>query len=142
MKVVCLNWCTDEQFIELAGAGADGSLGVAPFAPATGKAEGLAQPAEYLSSTGGSLEDKGVHYVQGWYTMSIMAQGIRAAAEKGKVTGETLKQALEELKAVDTGGVSAPIDFSGDSHAGMPGSKIYEIQGGKWVDASELLTGS
>lgn len=137
MKVVCLNWCGDEQFIELAGEGAEGTLGVLPFAPATADAEGLAQPAE---GARGDLQSKGVHFVQGWYTMAVMAQGIKAAAEKGDVTGESLKAALEELEAVDTGGVSAPIDFSGDSHAGMPGAKIYEVKDGKWTEASDLLT--
>jgi branched-chain amino acid transport system substrate-binding protein len=138
MKVVCLNWCGDEQFIELAGDGADGALGVLPFAPATADAEGLAQPAE---GAGGNLESQGVHFVQGWYTMAVMAEGIKAAAEKGDVTGESLKTALEELDAFDTGGVSAPIEFTSESHAGMPGSKIYEVKGGKWTELTDLLTG-
>jgi branched-chain amino acid transport system substrate-binding protein len=138
MKVVCLNWCGDEQFIELAGDGANGALGVLPFAPATADAEGLAQPAE---GAGGNLESLGVHFVQGWYTMAVMAEGIKAAAEKGDVTGEKLKTALEELDAFDTGGVSAPIEFTSESHAGMPGSKIYEVKGGKWTELTDLLTG-
>jgi branched-chain amino acid transport system substrate-binding protein len=137
MQVVCLNWCGDEQFIELAGDGADGARGVLPFAPATADAKGLAQPAE---GAGGNLESQGVHFVQGWYTMAVMAEGIKAAAEKGDVTGESLKTALEELDAFDTGGVSAPIDFTGESHAGMPGSKIYEVKGGKWTELTDLLT--
>jgi branched-chain amino acid transport system substrate-binding protein len=137
MTVVCLNWCGDEQFIELAGNGAEDALGVLPFAPATADAEGLKQPAE---GAGGDLESQGVHYVQGWYTMALMAEGIKAAAAKGDVTGESLKTALEELPAFDTGGVSAPIDFSADSHAGMPGSKIYEVKDGKWTEATDLLS--
>jgi branched-chain amino acid transport system substrate-binding protein len=140
MTVVCLNWCGDEQFIELAGAGAQGALGVLPFAPATADAEGLTQPSQYLSSAGGSLEDQGVHYVQGWYTMAVMAEAIKAAAENGEVTGDTVKSALEELPSFDTGGISAPIDFSAESHAGMPGSKIYEVKDGKWTEATDLLT--
>jgi branched-chain amino acid transport system substrate-binding protein len=81
-----------------------------------------------------------VHFVQGWYTMAVMAEGIKAAAEKGDVTGESLKTALEELDAFDTGGVSAPIEFTSESHAGMPGSKIYEVKGGKWTAVTDLLT--
>jgi branched-chain amino acid transport system substrate-binding protein len=140
MTVVCLNWCGDEQFIELAGEASEGALGVLPFAPATANAEGLAEPSEYLSSAGGNLEDQGVHYVQGWYTMAVMAEAIKAAAESGEVTGDTVKSALEELPSFDTGGISAPIDFSAESHAGMPGSKIYEVKDGKWTEATDLLT--
>jgi branched-chain amino acid transport system substrate-binding protein len=137
MTVVCLNWCGDEQFIELAGDAAEGALGVLPFASATSDAEGLQEPAE---AAGGDLQSQGVHYVQGWYTMAVMAEGIKAAAEKGEVSGDSLKSALEELPAFDTGGVTAPIDFSAESHAGMPGSKIYEVKDGKWTEATDLLT--
>jgi branched-chain amino acid transport system substrate-binding protein len=132
MTVVCLNWCGDEQFIELAGDAADGALGVLPFAPATGEAKGLEE-------VQGDVQGQGVHYVQGWYTMALMAEGIKAAVEKGDVTGESLKTALEELPAFETGDVSAPIDFSADSHAGMPGAKIYEVQDGKWTEVTDLL---
>jgi branched-chain amino acid transport system substrate-binding protein len=132
MTVVCLNWCGDEQFIELAGDAADGALGVLPFAPATAEAKGLEE-------VQGDVQGQGVHYVQGWYTMALMAEGIKAAAEKGDVTGESLKAALEELPAFETGDVSAPIDFSADSHAGMPGAKIYEVKDGKWTEVTDLL---
>ncbi len=132
MTVVCLNWCGDEQFIELAGDAADGALGVLPFAPATAEAKGLEE-------VQGDVQGQGVHYVQGWYTMALMAEGIKAAGEKGDVTGESLKAALEELPAFETGDVSAPIDFSADSHAGMPGAKIYEVKDGKWTEVTDLL---
>jgi branched-chain amino acid transport system substrate-binding protein len=140
MKVVCLNWCGDELFIDLAGKAAEGVIGVMPFAPASANAKGLSQPGDYLSKSGGSLDEQGLHYVQGWYTMSVMAEGIKRAAEKGDVNGEAIKQALEEMGPIDTGGVSAAIDFSADSHAGMKGSKLYEVKGGKWTELTDLLT--
>ena len=140
MKVVCLNWCGDELFIDLAGKAADGAVAVMPFGPATVEAEGLAQPRQFLEGQGGNLDEKGVHYVQGWYTMALMAEGIKRAAEGGEVTGETLKQALEEMPAFETGDVSAPIDFSADSHAGMPGTKLYTIEDGQWVELTDMLT--
>jgi branched-chain amino acid transport system substrate-binding protein len=140
MKVVCLNWCGDELFAELAGDAADGTVAAMPFAPATAEAEGLSQPGDYLQGAGGDLEKQGVHYVQGWYTMALMAEGIKRAAEGGEVTGETLKQALEEMPAFETGDVSAPIDFGADSHAGMPGTKLYTIEDGQWVELTDMLT--
>jgi branched-chain amino acid transport system substrate-binding protein len=140
MKVVCLNWCGDELFVDLAGKAADGVIGVMPFAPASAKAEGLSQPRDFLSKSGGNLDKEGLHYVQGWYTMAVMAEGIKRAAEGGDVSGESIKQALEEMDAFDTGGVSAPIDFSPESHAGMQGSKLYEIKDGTWTELTDLLT--
>jgi branched-chain amino acid transport system substrate-binding protein len=138
MKVVCLNWCGDELFVDLAGPAAEGAVGVMPFAPASAKAAGLEQPGSFLQGAGGSLDKEGLHYVQGWYTMAVMAQGISAAAAKGDVTGDSLKQALEEMDAEDTGDVSAPIDFSPDSHAGMQESKLYTVKDKKWTELTDL----
>jgi branched-chain amino acid transport system substrate-binding protein len=76
--------------------------------------------------------------VQGWYTMGVMAEGIKRAAGEGEVTGESIKQALEEIEAFDTGGISAPIDFTAESHAGMTGSKLYEVKDGKWTELTDL----
>jgi branched-chain amino acid transport system substrate-binding protein len=140
MQVVCLNWCGDELFVDLAGDAADGAVGVMPFGPATVEAAGLAQPRDFLTKSGGTLDKQGLHYVQGWYTMGVMAEGIKSAAGKGDVTGESIKEALEEIEAFDTGGVSAPIDFTADSHAGMKGSKLYQVKDGKWTELTDLLT--
>lgn len=140
MQIVCLNWCGDELFLDLAGDGAEGTVGVMPFAPASVKAEGLAQPRDFLAKSGGSLDKQGLHYVQGWYTMGLMAEGIKRAADKGRVSGDSIKQALEEMDAFDTGGVSAPVDFSATSHAGMKGSKLYQAKDGTWTELTDLLT--
>ncbi|MGZ5413426.1 MAG: ABC transporter substrate-binding protein, partial [Solirubrobacterales bacterium] len=139
MKIVCLNWCGDELFVDLAGKAAEGTVGVMPFGPATVEAKGLAQPRDFLSKSGGSLDKQGVHYVQGWYTMGVMAEGIKRAADKGEVTGESIKQALEAMEAFDTGGISAPVDFTAESHAGMKGSKLYQVKDGKWTELTDLL---
>jgi len=142
MRVVCLNWCGDELFIDLAGDAADGTVGVMPWAPASAEADGLGQPRDFLSKNKGNLNKEGLHYVQGWYTMAIMAEGIKRAADEGKVTGESIKQALEEMDAFDTGGVSAPVDFTADSHAGMTGSKLYVVRKGKWSELTDLQSAS
>jgi branched-chain amino acid transport system substrate-binding protein len=132
MKIVCLNWCADELFIELAGKAADGAVGVMPFAPATVKADGLAAPRAFLAERGRTLDQEGLHYVQGWYTMALMAEGIRRAADQGRVTGRSIRQALEQMPAFHTGGVSAPVDFTAQSHAGMKNAKLYVVSHERW----------
>ena len=130
MKLVCLNWCADEGFVTAAADAAEGALLVQPWAPPATSAKGFEQIAQHLSSEGSSLEKKGLHYAQGWFTMHVMAEGIRAVVKGGqKVTGPALKKALEEMGAVDTGGVSAPIDFSADSHRGASKSGVYTVKG-------------
>jgi branched-chain amino acid transport system substrate-binding protein len=140
VKIVCLNWCADELFIELAGDAADGTVGVLPFAPPSVKADGLAAPRTFLSRSGRALDQEGLRYIQGWYTMALMAEGIRLAADKGDVTGESIKRALEEMDAFDTGGVTAPLDFTAESHAGMKGARLYVVKNDRWSQLSGLLS--
>jgi branched-chain amino acid transport system substrate-binding protein len=134
MKIVCLNWCADEQFVETAGAAADGHILVQPIAPITADMEGHEVIQDFLQEEGSSLEEKGLHYAQGWYTMHIMAEGIRAALENGDdLTGTAIKEALETMGPIDTGGVigTGEVEFSADSHRGSTGTGIYVAEGGK-----------
>jgi len=141
MKIVCLNWCADELFVNLAGDAAEGHVMVQPFTPPTVQVSGHDEPAKYLESKGSNLEDKGLHYVQGWYTMHVMAEGIRKVIDDGKdVTGPNIKAALEEMDPVDTGDVSLPVDFGPDSHKGVPGTGIYEVKGGKLAELQKGVT--
>jgi branched-chain amino acid transport system substrate-binding protein len=140
MKVVCLNWCADELFIRLAGDAAEGHVMVQPFTPPSVDVPGHEDPANYLESKGQDLKDKGLHYVQGWYTMHVMAEGLRSLVKDDKeVTGANLKKALEEIDAVETGEVTPPIDFSDDSHEGMRGTSIYEVKAGTMAELAKAV---
>ena len=138
MKIVCLNWCSDELFIKTAGAeNAEGHILIQPFAPASAAKPGHKDIEDYLKSKGSSLDAKGLHYVQGWYTMAAMAKGIEKALAGGeKLTGESIKKALETMDAIDTGGVvgTGTVKFSADSHRGSTGSGIYQVKGGKLTE--------
>lgn len=141
-KIVCLNWCADELFIETAGDAAEGHVLVQPFAPATAGAEGHAVIEEYLEGEGSSLAEEGLHYAQGWYTMHAMAQGIEAAIDDGDLSGPGIRAALEELGAIDTGGVvgGGDIEFSADSHRGSSSTGIYEVTDGEMAEVETGVT--
>ena len=132
MKIVCLNWCSDELFIKTAGKkAAEGTIMVNPVAPPTADNPGNDDPKAYLESKGGSLEDKGLHYLQGWYTMHVMAEGMEAAVKNGDdATGENIRKALETMGPIDTGGVMGSPEFSEDSHHGSTESGIYVVKDG------------
>ena len=138
MKIVCLNWCADELMIKTAGADvAEGHIMIQPFAPGSAAKPGHKDIEDYLKSKGSSLDAKGLHYVQGWYTMAAMAKGIEKALAGGeKLTGESIKKALETMDAIDTGGVvgTGTVKFSADSHRGSTGSGIYQVKGGKLTE--------
>ena len=133
MKIVCLNWCADEQFIDTAGEGAEGHILIQPFAPGSAGLDGHEVIEEFLQGEGSSLEEEGLHYVQGWYTMHVMAEGILQVLENGDdLTGTAIKEALETMGPIDTGGVvgTGEVEFSEDSHRGQTGTGVYVAEGG------------
>lgn len=132
IQVVCLNWCADELFTTTAGkAAADGTIMVTSVSPPSVDKPGLAEPEEYLKSKGGSLEEEGLHYLQGWYTMHAMAEGMEAAIKNGDdLTGPSIRKALETMGPIDTGGVMGSPEYSKDSHRGSMEAGIYEVKDG------------
>ncbi|MGH2802161.1 MAG: ABC transporter substrate-binding protein, partial [Thermoleophilaceae bacterium] len=130
-QIVCLVYCSDTVYTKLAGEAAEGTIGIFPFAPVSDDVPGLEPAAEAL---GGQLTETHVHYVQGYYTMDAMLAGIGSALQSDEeLTGETLQVALEEMEPLETGEVTAPLDWTADSHAGLDAARLYEVEGGEWT---------
>jgi branched-chain amino acid transport system substrate-binding protein len=141
MQIVCLNWCSDELFVKLAGAAAEGAWMVQPFAPPSVPKPGHEPVKDYCASRGIDFEAQGLHYVQGWYTMQVMAQGMRAAlAGSQELTGPGLRSTLESMGPVDTGGVIGPVLFSASSHRGAAAAGVYAVQQGKIVERAAQVS--
>ncbi len=140
IQVVCLNWCTDELFVSLAGDAAEGVLGTSPFAFPGSGAAGLKEMEDYLSANGGSLSDKGIRYVAGWLTMKVMTAGIeKVVADGNEVTGPNIKAALENMGTLDTGGLTQPLKFSSSDHASNKAVQFFQVSGGTWTAASDYV---
>ena len=106
IQMGCLNWCSDEIFVDLAGDAAEGVLGALPFGPNTVAVPGQDDPAAWLEANGSTLEETSLHFVQGWWTMAVMIEGIREVVAAGdEMTGANIRAALEGLDGFDTGGV-------------------------------------
>jgi branched-chain amino acid transport system substrate-binding protein len=139
-QLFCLNWCADEIFIQQAGSATEGALGIMPFAPplqANGEMEELE---DALRTKGRSLAQINLHYTQGWYTMSVMAEGLAKVIASGKqITGPAIKEALETMDPVTTP-VTTAIDFSQSSHEGMRSARVYQVRAGTWQPLSDALT--
>lgn len=140
-QFICLNWCADELFISLAGDAANGVVGALPFTPPSVPVAGHEVPAAWLAAHGSSLEEKGLHYVQGWWTMALMVEGIQIVLDKGQeVTGENIKAALETITNFDNQGVSAPVSFSSTSHRGNNALRLFQVEGGVWTQISDYIS--
>ena len=67
-------------------------------------------------------------------------EGLKRALEDGDdVDGPALKTALEEIPEFETGNVSAPIDFTAESHAGMQASKLFQVENGVWTELTDFV---
>lgn len=140
-QVVCLNWCTDELFVSLAGSAAEGVLGTSPFAFPGSGVDGLDEIREYAESQDKDLDELGVHYVQGWTTMGVMSEAISRVIQDGEeVTGPNVRAALEEMEGYETGGITSPLTFTPDDHAGNKALVMYEVQDGEWVAVTDYIS--
>ena len=141
-QFVCLNWCADESLVELAGDAAEGVVGTLPFTPPSVDVPGDDNVRKYAESKGQSLDEIGLHYTQGWWTMAVMTEGIERAAKKGDVTGENIKAALETIKDFDTGGVTSPITFTPTDHRGSKALRLFQVKNGGWEQISDYIESS
>jgi branched-chain amino acid transport system substrate-binding protein len=140
-QFIMLNWCADEILVNLAGDAAEGVVGAIPFTPPTSPVSGHEDADAFLKSKGSSLEEKGLHYTQGWWTMATMVEGIRRVVAAGnEVNGENIRAALESISNFETGDVTSPITFSPTSHRGNNSLRLYTVEGGKWVNPSDFIS--
>ncbi|REK11018.1 MAG: branched-chain amino acid ABC transporter substrate-binding protein [Acidobacteria bacterium] len=143
LDFACLNWCSNAVLTELAGDAAEGVLGSILYAPPGEGVTGLDDAAAFLESQGSSIEEKGLLFGQGWWTMGLLAEGMRralAASTDNSIDGDDIRRALETFDDFETGGVTAPVSFSPTDHRGMKGMRIFEVQEGRWTPRSGLLT--
>jgi branched-chain amino acid transport system substrate-binding protein len=141
VQIICLNWCADENLVNLAGGAAEGVVGTLPFAPTTADVPGLAEPRQYAESQGKDLDEIGLHYSQGWWTMAVMTEGIRRTLEEGnEATGENIRAGLETLDNFSTGGVTAPVDFKPDDHRGTRSLRLYQVVDGQWQELTDFIS--
>jgi branched-chain amino acid transport system substrate-binding protein len=112
-----------------------------PYAPPVDGTAGLDEINNFLKAKNTTAKDKGLHYVQGWYTMATMAEGIGNAlkANNDKVDGPSIKAGLEKVTDFKTG-VTDPISFSSTYHAGLKSAPLYQVTGGTFKKISDPIT--
>jgi branched-chain amino acid transport system substrate-binding protein len=134
-KVLCLNYCSNEQVISVAGTAANGVIGIAPWYPASiAPPAALKDPGAALTAQGKTVDKEGVAYLEGWYFAALLANAIDQAARNGQITGDSIKAALESASGFDTNGESAePLTFTSTSHKAERGAYIVQVANGRWA---------
>src|SRR2546425_654293 len=139
---IALQWISDQnkgKHIEVAVFHHDSAFGTSPLDDGK-KYIADHEINNFLKAKNTTAKDKGLHYVQGWYTMATMTQGIDNAikANGDNPTGEQIKAGLEKISDFKTG-VSDPISFSADYHAGLTSAPLYQVTGGAFKKISDPI---
>jgi branched-chain amino acid transport system substrate-binding protein len=134
-----INWGIGETTLKVAGEAADGMLGAGAFAFLDEDKPGHKEMKEFNEKKGVDWTKHPINYVQGWVTMKVMLEGVKRV--DGAVSGESLQKALETIKDFDTGGVTAPLTFSEQSHKGNLSTKIYksDAKQNRWVALTDYI---
>ncbi|NLV23784.1 MAG: ABC transporter substrate-binding protein [Deltaproteobacteria bacterium] len=129
-QYIGLNWTLGEKLIELVGDIAEGYMGTSGFAFWDNEeVEGIRFLRELNKKYHPQITFRPVNYIQGFSSMYVLLSGLRMADKD--YSGENLKKVFESMKNFNTMGLTAPVTFSPESHAGVNAMKIYRIEQGK-----------
>lgn len=118
-------WGADENSFKLAGDAANGHISVQTAEAYTGDSEGNKLIRQLTND-----EYQMTHYIRGFVSMLVMAEGIRLAAEKGEITGPAIKDALETLRDFDPMGLTPPVSFFPDDHRPNMAVNLFRLKDG------------
>jgi branched-chain amino acid transport system substrate-binding protein len=125
----------EESLIELSGGAAEGTYGVNPIAPYGANVPGMKKVVE--SHDKWHPGEKGTNvYVEGWVNILSVAEALKIADKANALNPAGIRNAFEQFKNFDTGGLAPPLTFTPTDHRASMAAKIYQIQGGKMVDVS------
>jgi branched-chain amino acid transport system substrate-binding protein len=125
----------EETLIELSGGAAEGTYGVHPIAPYGAPVPGMKKVVE--SHEKWHPGDKGTNvYVEGWVNILCVGEALKTADKAGNLTPSGIRDAFEQFRNFETGGLAPPLTFTNTDHRASMAAKIYEIKGGKMVDVS------
>ncbi len=126
-------WGMDETTPKLAGGAEEGALLMAGSVMYGANVPGMKLIKEVTKN-----KEQVNSYIRGWQSMMVLTEALKRAdkATKGKITSESVKNALETLKDFDMGGLTpnnAKITYTSTDHRPHMSTNIYAFQKGKLV---------
>jgi branched-chain amino acid transport system substrate-binding protein len=122
-------WGADETTPKLAAGAEEGTLVMAGSPLYGGKVAGMKQLMQITKN-----QPQITHYIRGYTSMMVLTEALKRADKKGKITGVTVREALESLKDFDTQGLTpSKITFTATDHRPHTTVNIMEFQKGKLV---------
>lgn len=130
-KFITNIWGSDEQLLQLAGSAVTGHYGLQSSVVYGADVPGMKIIEELTKG-----QPVMTHYVRGFASMYVMAEALRIAAEKGPLTGPSIKAAAETLRDFDPLGLTPAISFFPDDHRPNLSVYIYRL----YPDRMEMVT--
>ena len=118
-------WGADENLVKLAGDAAEGAFSLQAAA-----AYGQDVPGMKIIEKVTAGEPQMTHYVRGFASMLVLAEGIRLAAAEGEISGPSIKAALETLRDYDPMGLTPEISYFPDDHRPNMAVFLYRFENG------------
>lgn len=119
-------WGADENIFKLAGKACNGDYSLQAAA-----AYGQDVPGMKVIKDITDGEYKMTHYIRGFASMLVMAEGIKKAAQEGEITGPSIKKGLETLRDYDPMGLTPPISYYPDDHRPNMAVFLFKLQDGE-----------
>ncbi len=127
-------WGTDENLFKLAGDDANGS-----YSNQAAAVYGADEPGMKVIEKLTDNKPQMTHYVRGFVSVLVMAEGMKRAAANGPITGEAIKTSLETLRDFDPMGLAPLISYFPDDHRPNMAVFIYTIKDGKLTFVKEEI---
>jgi len=127
-------WGTDENLVKLAGDDANGSYSNQAAAVYGADVPGM-KAIEKITDGKPQM----THYMRGFVSVLVMAEGMKRALANGPITGETIKTSLETLRDFDPMGLAPLISYFPDDHRPNMAVFIYTIKDGKLTFVKEEI---
>ena len=125
----------EESLIDLSGGAAEGTYGVHPIAPYGAPVPGMKKVVKVHEKWHSGEKGTNV-YVEGWVNLLCVSEALRTADKAGNLTPAGIRDAFEQFKDFDTGGLAPALTFTSTDHRASMSAKIYEIKNNKMVDIS------
>lgn len=127
-------WGSDENLAKLAGPDAEGS-----YSNQAAAVYGQDVPGMKVIEKMTNGEPQMTHYIRGFASVLVMAEGMKRAAANGEITGEAIKTSLETLRDFDPMGLTPLISYFPDDHRPNMAVFIYTEKDGKLTFVKEEI---
>jgi branched-chain amino acid transport system substrate-binding protein len=130
----------DENLPKLAGDAANGAFGVGVSAfygeNVKGMEDVVAAAKKYNPNVAQDLRT--IHTVKAWANVKVLAEALTRADKAGKLNGDGIRAAFEELKDFDIGLGVSPLTWTSTDHRPTGQVSIYKIANGKFEKVKQV----